>query len=64
MDPQENLMEQLRIAQDIQQFNDESEDGPEWDTDDLIRNSEQLAGLVIALNDWILNGGFLPQDWR
>jgi len=52
MDPQANLMEQLQVSQDIEQgINIEA-------------NAQRLAELVIALNAWIQNGGFLPSDWR
>lgn len=55
MDPQANLMEQLRISQDIQQTTNIQE---------LINLGDRLADLVIALNAWIQGGGFLPQDWN
>lgn len=58
MDPQANLMEQLKISQDIQQFNDGA-----LERDDIIMHAERLAELVIALHVWIRDGGFLPQDW-
>jgi len=55
MDPQANLMEQLQISQDIQQITDIQE---------LVNLGDRLSSLVISLNTWIQNGGFLPQDWQ
>lgn len=26
--------------------------------------AQELAEAVIAMNDWIVNGGFLPELWR
>lgn len=57
MDPNANLEEQLRLAESI--LNEEA-----VDTDDLIRDSQRLAELVQALDEWINNGGFLPTAWR
>ena len=42
MDPNANLLEQLRLASN---------------------QGGRLAELVIALDDWIARGGFLPTRW-
>lgn len=49
MDPTANLQEQLRIAKRIANGRD--------------ADSVRLADLVIALNEWITRGGFLPAPW-
>lgn len=56
MDPNENLREQLRIAAWIADA-----DGGDPDVEFY---ANHLAQLVIALNDWISRGGFLPAAWR
>lgn len=48
MDPNANLEEQLRLAEAIL---DEGEEG------------NRLAELVLALDEWIRRGGFLPEAW-
>ena len=53
MDPTANLEEQLRLANGIL-----SED-----EDDLVADGDRLAKLVVALNEWIKKGGFLPKPW-
>lgn len=57
MDPDENLKEQRQLAARLlwQQENDQP-----IDEDDVLRLSE----LVIALDNWIMAGGFLPKEWR
>jgi hypothetical protein len=53
MDPDANLKEQLRLAERLL-----SEETP--DNDDVTR----LAELVVALDDWLAGGGFLPKGWK
>lgn len=56
MDPNANLNEQLELAKTI----NETLDGEkELNSDDAVR----LAELVIALHEWITNGGFKPAAW-
>jgi hypothetical protein len=57
MDPDANLSEQLDLAKVII---DNIDAGTEPDTDDVAR----LAELVLALNKWLHNGGFLPEAWK
>ncbi len=56
MDPNENLNEQLRLADIIQ----DGMLGPDYDLADI----DRLAELVIALDEWITKGGFIPQRWN
>ena len=53
MDPNANLSEQLELAKAIV-----ATDHPEPE------DAERLAELVLALDDWITRGGFLPDSWR
>lgn len=52
MDPDANLAEQLELARSFVETGD-------GDPEDL----ERLAQLVIALYEWIENGGALPAAW-
>lgn len=52
MDPNDNLSEQLALAELIQRGNCSEED------------YDRLAELVLALDEWIRGGGFLPDVWR
>ena len=62
MDPNANLKEQLALAK---QFVEQADQ-------DIVTRSEfvsvddaaRLGELVIALNEWLKNGGFLPRDWK
>lgn len=56
MDPSANLTEQLKIAARIQAAN-------VTDDDCLVNDAERLADLVLALDEWICKGGFLPERW-
>ncbi len=53
MDPDENLAAQRRLAHRI-----DSQEHP--DPADVLH----LCELVIALDEWIKAGGFLPAAWR
>lgn len=55
MDPEANLDEQLLIARKLLDSN-----AMDLDTEDGLR----LCELVIALNEWIRGGGFLPPQWK
>lgn len=59
MDPDANLQEQLEIAHRIIDEDDESI----VDYNDLIRLTNRLAELVVALDEWISVGGFKPNKW-
>jgi hypothetical protein len=52
MDPSTNLKEQLYHAEEIV-----NSDFP------LAEDATRLAELVLALNEWITRGGFLPSAW-
>lgn len=50
MDPDANLAEMRQLAKsDLSEFNEDI---------------HRLAELVLALDEWILRGGFLPKAWR
>lgn len=55
MDPTANLKEQLELARE---FVDETVRYP-----DQLENAERLSELVLALDEWIRKGGFLPEQW-
>lgn len=55
MDPNANLAEQLRLARLIA--------GGEMGTDYDVADVDRLAELVLALNEWITCGGFVPGAW-
>jgi hypothetical protein len=55
MDPTANLSEQVGLASVML-----DKDNEHVDTGDALR----LAELVIALHEWLLAGGFLPEQWR
>ena len=57
MDPDANLEEQLALAHAIADDDGESEDG-------FADDATRLAELVIALDEWIAKGGFLPTTWQ
>lgn len=50
MDPNANLKEQLELAEKLQRTH-------------AIDDCQRLAELVLALNEWIEQGGFLPESW-
>jgi oligoribonuclease (3'-5' exoribonuclease) len=57
MDPEENLKTQLLLAKAILESGETG-----------VRNwgatAHRLAELVVALNEWIAKGGFLPKAWN
>jgi hypothetical protein len=53
MDPNANLAEQLRLANNLL-----ADDEPS------LEDAQRLAELVEALNDWLRGGGFQPDAWR
>lgn len=55
MDPNANLEEQINISNRI--INGTG------DMDDM-DDAERLAELVLALDEWIERGGFLPRRWK
>jgi hypothetical protein len=57
MDPNANLEEQLRLAARIVEDGDSGVGASSL-------HADRLAELVLALNEWITNGGFLPERWR
>ena len=58
MDPNANLDAQIEIARRVvKNYQDPNSNGVDQD------DANQLAELVIALDDWIREGGFLPRKW-
>lgn len=57
MDPNANLEEQLDLAKKIIVASDRGSFLG-------VYSAERLAELVIALDEWIKNGGFIPRRWR
>ena len=58
MDPAANLREQLEIAAEIFDHEDEGEGvPPDYD-------AFRLAELVTSLDEWLMKGGFLPALWE
>lgn len=55
MDPNENLRKQLELSSLI--LSDDSS------TSILFSRADELAYLVVSLNQWIRNGGALPDLW-
>lgn len=65
MDPDANLQEMLRLAKRIQDRADSSLDGSlERYRKEQTLDAPCLARLVLALDQWLRHGGFLPGPWR
>lgn len=58
MDPNFNLSDQLDIAKEILDYCERYPYG-----DRYTHSEDRLAELVIALDEWITKGGFLPERW-
>lgn len=56
MDPNATLKEILEIAERMISVDDR-------DAGELIEDSLQLVELVMALDEWMTKGGFLPEKW-
>lgn len=61
MDPTANLAEQLHLAQCLEECG--CADGTNLLCEDCTARAIRLAGLVLALHEWIVGGGFLPTQW-
>jgi hypothetical protein len=59
MDPNANLQDALWIARALVM----PEGGVERSEEETARLGMRLAELVVALDEWILKGGFLPRRW-
>jgi hypothetical protein len=57
MDPNANLAEQIRLARFLQ-------NEAYIDTRGALNQAERLAALVLALDEWISNSGFIPKEWQ
>lgn len=60
MDPDANLKEQLDLARRIIRILDDSA----YAFAPVPAQAARLAELVLALDEWIVRGGFLPSRWR
>jgi len=54
VDPDANIEEQLKLAERINDPN------RTWSNEDACR----LAELVVALDEWLADGNFVPGRWR
>ena len=61
MDPDENLKEQLALSKRIEKW---FERGGEEHAAQIGDDAARLAELVLALDEWIRRGGFLPRAWK
>ena len=52
MDPNANLQEQLRLAGRLVDVEHVDE-----------HDARRLSELVLALHEWVLGGGFMPEPW-
>lgn len=59
MDPKANLKEQIELAQAIITACDAAQ-RMGWISTELESQAEELARLVLAMNEWRTNGGFDP----
>lgn len=58
MDPDTNLKEQLGLS--LQLIEDSNDFGGEMTKED----AQRLAELVVAMDEWLFKGGFLPSRWQ
>jgi hypothetical protein len=61
MDPNANLDEQINLAHKITNLLEQS--SCQHGNPTLAEYAGRLAELVIALDGWITNDGFLPEQW-
>jgi hypothetical protein len=57
VDPDANLKEQLELARSMVESIDQG------DEEGALDDATRLAELVLALDTWIKNGGFMPAAW-
>jgi hypothetical protein len=58
MDPNANLNEQIEIAQRAVEYDANSSPSA------VARDLNRLSELVLALDDWLRRGGFVPRRWE
>ncbi len=56
MDPDAALAEMRDISKALTEAKDLNSDS--------LTDAARLAELVMGLDEWILRGGYLPEDWR
>lgn len=62
MDPNANLQEQAQLAKAMTDASEYPTSNAKWL--ELADRADRLAELVIALDEWIAKGGFLPTRWQ
>ena len=62
MDPNANLEEQLMISRAL--IKDDENKMSSSDMASALHSAQRLAEYVVALDEWITKGGFLPSKWR
>lgn len=62
MDPTANLEEALEIASSLVEEDVDSQSASE--TAGTAEQGIRLAELVLALDEWVRKGGFLPRPWQ
>lgn len=60
MDPKANLREQLELARAIEEREDCNEYYSREQLEAQADDAARLAGLVLALDEWMKKGGFSP----
>lgn len=63
MDPNANLAEQREIAQRLLPDNDQQRLLSRQRSGAIERDAARLAELVVALDEWLVKGGFSPTAW-
>jgi hypothetical protein len=58
MDPNANLEAMRRVAERILNYRDDVTPM------EVAGDAGRLADLVVALDEWITKGGFLPKEWQ
>lgn len=66
MDPNANIEELLRLAEDIRRIENEGELSERYALAEreVIQSAERMAELILALDEWLYRGGFMPQRWQ
>lgn len=67
MDPNSNLKDQVELAKAILAAAlaaaETADDGEVEDGQSFFENAINLSEMVLALDQWLSNGGFLPTRW-
>lgn len=63
MDPNANIEELLRLAQRIR-AEDNTTELKVMTENEVLDAAERMSELVLALDEWLVKGGFMPQRWQ